>query len=207
MIRKSKKGNAVTKREARSMGSCVDYLQDRMERVWMIASPDSTKELIAEVVEGARSNGDYKTMLQAAKVMSEFLKIAAQSGVQMLDIQRKMDSGQPENQVNVQVNSVSSVPSLEEAQREIERYCEIVGSSSDGRGLIGRTSGLDGEVSEDHIGRETGGPGRVDADRIAILSPEDCPPPAEPCPTDPVSTGAGLLATKETSTVSDTESS
>ncbi len=207
MIRKSKKGGLVTKREADGMASSLGYLQDRMDKVWMIANPDSTRDLISEVVDGARSSGDYKTMLQAAKVMSEFLKIAAQSGVQMLDIHRKMDSGQPENQVNVQVNSVSSVPSLEEAQREIERYCEIVGSSSDGRSLIGRASGLDGEVSEDHERGEAGGRGRVDAERIAVLSPEDCPPPTEPCSTDPVSAGAGLLATEETSSVSDTESS
>ena len=95
-----------------------------------------------------------------------------------------MDSGVPDNQVNVQVNAVADVPSVEEAQRELERYCDILGPSngSDGRGLIGGTGDVDGEIPSDHIGRETGGRGGVDIGRIAILSPEDCSVPAERSP-------------------------
>jgi hypothetical protein len=164
-----------------AMSSNIEYLSGKLEKVWTIVNPGETRKLLAEVVETAREARDTKTMLQAAKVMAEYLKIAATTGVQMADIQRKMDSGVPDNQVNVQVNAVADVPSVEEAQRELERYCDILGPSngSDGRGLIGGTGNVDGKIPSDHIRRETGGRGRVDSERIAVLSPEDCPVPAE----------------------------
>jgi len=176
VIRKSKKGVEGTPRGRALMADNLSYLSGHLEKVWGIVKPAETRKLLNEIVEGARKAGDLKLMLQATRVMADYLKIAASTGVQMADIQRKMDSGVPDNQVNVQVNAVSDVPSVEEAQRELERYCDIVGSNgSDGRGLIGRTSHVDGEIPEDHIRRETGGRGRVDVRRIAILSPEDSP--------------------------------
>jgi hypothetical protein len=183
MIRKSKKGVSVGRVGKAAMVSNIDYLSGQLEEVWGIVKPSDTRKLLAEVVDTARTAGDTKLMLQAARVMADFLKIAASTGVQMADIQRKMDSGVPDNQVNVQVNAVSNVPSVEEAQRELERYCDIVGpNGTDGRGLIGGTGDVDGEIPSDHIGRETGGRGGVDIGRIAILSPKDCSVPAERSP-------------------------
>ena len=195
MIRKSKKGSDLSPVKKEVMSSNIEYLSGKLEKVWTIVNPDETRKLLAEVVDIAREAGDTKTMLQAVKVMGDYLKIAATTGVQMADIQRKTDSGVPDNQVNVQVNAVSNVPSVEEAQRELERYCDIVGpaNGSNGRGALGRTSDVDGEIPEDHIRRETGGRGRVDAERIAILSPEDCAVPVERSPEDPISQDPGLL--------------
>lgn len=189
MIRKSKKGSDLSPVKKEVMSSNIEYLSGKLEKVWTIVNPDETRKLLAEVVDIAREAGDTKTMLQAVKVMGDYLKIAATTGVQMADIQRKMDSGVPENQVNVQVNAVSEVPSVEEAQRELERYCDIIGpaNGSDGRGLIGGARHVDGKIPADHIRRETGGRGRVEAERIAILSPEDCPVPAERSPEDTLS--------------------
>ena len=183
MIRKSKKGTDVAPIEEKAMASNIEYLSGKLEKVWAIVNPQETRKLLAEVVETARAAGDTKLMLNAVRVMADYLKIAATTGVQMADIHRKMGSGVPENQVNVQVNAVAQVPSVEEAQRELERYCDIVGpNGADGRDLIGRARDVDGEVPPDHIRRETGGRGGVDIGRIAILSPEDCPVPAERSP-------------------------
>ena len=138
MIRKSKKGSAVTSAAKTTMADNIQYLSGHLEAIWGIGKPAETRELLNEVLVGAREAGDFRLMLQAAKVMADYLKIAASTGVQMADIQRKVDSGVPDHQVNVQVNAVSEVPSVEEAQRELERYCDIVGpNGTDGRGLIG----------------------------------------------------------------------
>ena len=194
MIRKSKKGQVVGPASKAAMTDNMSYLGANVDRIWDIVKPAETKKLLSEILEEARKAGDHRLMLSVAKVMAEFLKIAASTGVQMADIQRKMSSGVPDNQVNVQVNAVSSVPSVEEAQRELERYCDLVGpNGADGRDLIGRARDVDGEVPPDHIRRETGGRGGVDIGRIAVLSPKDCPVPAERSPEDPLSSGACVL--------------
>lgn len=157
MLRKSKKGGLASQKEDSSgLASSIAFLQKKVGSAMAVASPDLAKALMEELVEKSREEGSVTQMVQAAKVMSEYMKMALQAQVQLLDVQRKMGNQTPENQVNVQINS-GGVANVDEAHEELNRYLAIYGSEDNGRLSSGGKNGsspVGGEAPEDLGGGE-----------------------------------------------------
>ena len=177
MLRKSKKG-AVAKRQ-NTLKANVGFLRDKIDSAWAVATPEKAREFMDELVDKARAEGKVGEMVQVAKVMTDYMKLALNAQVQLLEAQRKMDNQTPENQVNVQINADASggVVNVEEAHDDLQRYLALYGSEEDpiiSPGREKRSSAVDRKASEDIGGRANGG-GRGTPDDFLSDETEDNP--------------------------------